>query len=906
MRPRALYVLGLAAVAACGGGRAAGPAPQPVATRSAPASAAVVVPPPRADGRLPAGARPLAYDLSLRVDPAKDGFSGTARIRVALDKPTRVVVLHARGMRVTRARAVAGSGAIVATASSRAAAGGKEQPEELVLVFERELPAGEATLELMYEAPFGDGLRGLYKVHEGGADYAYTQFEPTDARRAFPCFDEPGFKLPFRLELTVPRGDRALANMPAEKTTDNADGTTTVRFAESPPLPSYLVAFGVGPFDVVEGEAKPVPFRVVTVRGKGKLGKLALDTAPQLIHQLAAYFDTPYPYPKLDIVAVPEFAAGAMENPGFVTFREELLLLDPAHASIAARRRQAEVMAHEFAHQWFGDLVTMSWWNDIWLNEAFASWMGAKTVDAWHPGFGAHLEAVHWKSWAMNLDALDSARRIRQPVHNTSEALESFDAITYDKGMSVLGMVESWLGPETFRAGVRQYVHAHSWKNATADDLFAALGAASGKDVASVMDTFLDQSGVPLVSATRVCAPGSPAGQIQLAQSEYRPLGSAPRKTPRSWRIPVCVRVAVQGTPKTACTLLDQATGKIPVNGCPRFFYPDAGEQGYYRVDLPDATLAALFAAGTRQLDEAELAGLVSDGWALVRAGRLGAGQYLASLEKLSGEHSRAVQGEVLEALDDVDGALVADAARPDFARYVERVVGPTSHRLGFKPKPGESDDDALLRRDALDTMGRLADDAWTRRQAASVAKAWFADASRVDADVAAVAVAIDARHGDAALFDRLLDKLAHAPTPEQRLIALGGLVAFDDASLVERLLALTLDGSIKTQDLRYVYPPLFARHETRDVAYRWIRGHLEAVEKRLPSFIVGRLVWVVAGLCDAGRVDDAQAFFAPKVAEIEGADKNLKQAVEAGKLCAALADNQRPAVTAWLGGKKK
>jgi aminopeptidase N len=877
------------------------PAPLAKAVALAPTPPPPVVPPPRADGRLPGGVRPTHYDLRLTIDPSEKGFSGSARIGLSVRAATRVIVLHARDLKITRATIDAGAEHVAGTWSSRMAAGGKGKPEELVLVFPKVVPAGAAELDVDYDAPYGPDLRGLYRVRQGQDDYAFTQFEPTDARRAFPCFDEPRFKVPFHLSLTVPNGDRAFSNTPLEKKTPHpANHSVTFDFAESKPLPTYLVAMAVGPFDVLQGARSPVPIRLIAARGRAKLGQLAVAAAPELISRLAEYFGVPYPYRKLDIVAVPNFGAGAMENAGLVTFREELLLLDPAHASVHARRAQVEVMAHEFSHMWFGDLVTMKWWNDIWLNEGFASWMAAKVTDEWRPEYGARLDDIEDRGWVMDEDALASARKIRQPVTNSSEAFEAFDDITYVKGLSVLNMIENWLGPDVFRHGIHAYLEAHRWKNATSEDLFAALSRASGRDVSSVMDTFLDQTGVPLVSAGVAC--GAHGVTVSLSQREDRPIGDASPDAHKLWRIPVCLGDAASS--RTECTLLKTRSARVTLGACPRFTDPNAAEAGYYRFQVSKQDLGKLFAAGSA-LPPSERVGLVTDGWGLVENGDLAAPAYLKMLRADARDSNRVVWKAIDHALSRVNVALVDGAARPAFGRFVDSLTRPMLRRLGWKARPGDSDNTRLLRKNVLDIVAAYGSDRSAERAAAKQARAWLVDPTSVDADIAAVALPLFTRRGDQKLFDQVAALVQNAKTPEQRLIALAGLSGFDDPKLIRKLLGMTLDGRIKAQDVRYLFRPLFARPAAREVAYAWIRAHFSEIEKRLPTFTAGSLVRVTASLCDAARIDEAERFFAQRVRHIEGSGRELRQAVETGRRCAALAAKDRPAFDAWLGVKR-
>ncbi len=860
---------------------------------------------PREDGKLPPGLKPTRYALDLQVDPSARTFGGRVRIGVAVYQPTRAIVMHGRGMTIRAATLSTSRGKVSATTTLRKAAGSKGEAEELVLVFDQSVPTGDAEIDITYEAPFAEGLRGLYRVDEDGRAYAFTQFEPNDARRAFPCFDEPGNKTPFELKLSVPKGSVAFAN--TRETRHGDDGDRVVfEFEKSAPLPTYLVAFGVGPLDVLAGPNVPTHVRLVAASGKASMGmgRLAVETAAAHLDLLGKYFDRPYPYSKLDIAAVPNFGAGAMENPGFVTFREELLFLDPEHVSTAARRTMASVVAHELAHQWFGDLVTMQWWDDLWLNEAFASWMSDKIVDQWRPETHARLSSFGSKSQVMTEDALATARKIRNPVRSTSEAEEAFDGITYSKGRAVLSMVEAWLGEDVFRRGLRRYVKEHEWANATASDLYAALTDASGvRDVASVMNSFTDQTGVPMVTARLDCQPGS--NVVRLSQKEYRTLD---RDEPRDkvWRIPVCVVYGTGGKSARQCTLLDGAEGSVALESaadrCPEFLYSNAGEAGYYRVGLAPADVAKLAAARAR-LSEEERFGLVSNAWALVWSGDLAGRAYLDLLRGFQKETSRIVWGQIVDSLASVDRALVSEAARPAFARFVRDLLGPAARRLGFAPKRSESDDEKLLRDGLLGALGSLGNDEWALSEAARVTSLWLSDPAHGDADLARLALPLAAKRGDAALFDRLLAVLRNPATPEIRLLALSGLTGFEDPTLVERTLALTLDGTVKAQDFRYVLTPLSTRRATRDVTYAWTQKRFDELTKVVPAFLRARLIRVAAAMCDKARVKDVEAFFRPRIENLEGAEKNARQAVEEGLRCAALSEKESAAASSWLTG---
>jgi alanyl aminopeptidase len=865
-------------------------------------------PPARADGRLPRRAHATRYALDLTVDPSQPRFSGRARVTVRIDDPTSAIVMNARGLDVKSAAILTPGSRLPAKIELRRAAGSKDEPEELVLSFDRVMaPDSEIQVEIDYDGTFADGLRGLYRVQENGRWYAFTQFEPTDARRAFPCFDEPGWKTPFALAITVPTGSIALSNM-AEIGRRTEGALTRFEFAPSPPLPTYLLALAVGAFDVREGLAGKMHLRLIATTGKAGLGAGGLAAARSELGELERYFGRPFPYPKLDLLAVPAFGAGAMENAGLITIREERILLDD-HAALAARLGMASLIAHEAAHQWFGDLVTMAWWDDLWLNEAFASFMADEIVDAWRPETGARLQALASKSQVMADDSLATARRIRQPVRSTSEAEEAFDSVTYAKGRAVLAMTEAWLGRDAFRAGLRRYLQRHEWRNATADDLYAALAEASpGRDVAGVMRSFTDQTGFPVIDARVACEKGK-APVITLRQREYRTLERPVAGDGALWNVPVCVTVdgGKPGAPSKACTVLTEREGTLALEGrsaCPSFIYPNADESGYYRVAMGPAELKPLLAVVGR-LPERERFGAVSNAWAAVRAGQIPISAFLDLCARLQNDTSRLVWTEMLDALHSIDRSLIGDDARPAFARFVRTLCGPAARRLGWRAAETQTDDERFMREAVLTALGDLGQDGPTLAEADRRARAWLDAPAKGNADLARIALPLAAKRGDAALFDRLRGVVAHPPTPETRVLALYALGGFDDPALIERTLGLVLDRTVKGQDLRYLFPWIGLRPAGRDLVTAWIERHFDELARLFPAFILGRVVRAVPALCDATRVRAAEAFLQPRAAKLEGVEKDLRQSVEEGLRCAALADAQRDEASRWLRARK-
>lgn len=858
------------------------------------------VPPVRPDGHLPLTARPLGYSLSLRIDPTQPRFSGTTTIVVEMREPTQSVVLNATGMNITKAIARTGTTDVPASWLARRAHTANAD-DEIVLSFRQALPAGPATLEVTYDAPFAADLLGLYRVEEKGRFYAYTQFEPTHARRAFPCFDEPEFKTPYNVRITAPRGSIALSNAPELSHAENPDGMVVYDFQPSPPLPSYLVAFAVGDFDFAAGQTEPFPIRVVTTKGRASLTQSALADASALAEKLGEYFDLRYPYAKLDLVAVPDFAAGAMENPGLITFRDSLLLVEPEHVTTALKRTQAAVIAHELAHQWFGDLVTMRWWDDIWLNEGFATWAQAKVVDEWKPGFGARLEQIAGVQGVMDLDALASARAVRQPVRSTGEAAEAFDGLTYDKGAAVLRMLEGWLGADTFRRGVQRYVHQNAWKNARAEDLFEALEYVSTQKVGKLASAFLDEPGVPQVLAHWTCSSAGEA-KIELRQAEWRPLGEPRRDPPRTWTLPACV--AESGDKTASCFTL----GSDPIvrslgPGCPAWVFPNADEAGYYRFRVDPAQLAALIAA-RRSLGVAERVGLLSNVWAGVRQGAIAPSALLDMLAAFDGETNRLVLDQVVGILGGVEQALVDGPDLPAFRRYVSARLGPRKRALGWgKAATADEDDDrALERRSVLWALGVLAGDEATLHESEAFAQAWLKDPRSISGDIAAVAVPLASLNAKESRLGELRAAARAASVPQDRVIAVGAMGMFDDPTVLREALDLTLTDELRLSELRYVFGSAQNRRATRGLTYAWIKENWPKLRARLPPTALRGFSGIAGGVCTPAQRDDAQAFLRDAMQGLDGAKRGLDEALERADLCIAVHEYGSAEVSRYLG----
>jgi aminopeptidase N len=891
-------------LAACVPGNDITRAPPPVA-RTAEAEAAA--PPPLPSGKLPPTVRPLRYEVALAIDPTKDRFTGDVTVAVEVPATTSAIVLHGHDLTIIRAEVIGDGPHISAKASFRPSVGAKEGADELVLSLSRPLHPGRAELRIAYSAPINDKLTGLYRVKREGAAYAFTQFEPTDARRMLPCFDEPRYKVPFDLKVTVPKGSIAIANTGEVERTTGEDGrSTTFRFAPTPPLSTYLFAVAVGPFEIREAKeaVDGIKLRLITTQGKSGLGDSALETAAVHLKLLGGYFGRPYPYPKLDLVAVPEFGFGATGNAGLISLREDLILLDSKSAAAEARRAMATNLAHEISHHWFGNLVTLESWDDLWLSEGFASWMASKIVDTSRPTMEARLAALVEKGVVMSRDALGSARSVRKPAPSGGSADEAFDDIAHEKSAAVLGMLEAWLGHDAFREGVRAYIKGREHGVATAADLFQALSAASGKDVWPVAATFFDQPGVPLIRAELSCERGS-APRVKLTQERHQGRrGAAPEA---AWRIPVCVDY--EGADKTslACGLMASKAAEIALPSgakCPRFIYPNAREEGYFRFVLPPAQMAALVGA-SRSLDVRSRIGLIQGAWSLVQSGDMAADVLLDLLAEQKHERHRLVIEQVIVALESVSGALIDEGMRPAFRRYVSAILLPLAKELGWDAKKGEGDDQKLLRRSVFGALSTLAEDAWFTAEAEKRAAAYWKDPRAENAEIATVALRAASRRAGDKRFVELLERARKEKTPEGRIMAIRALGSFADPNLLRRALDLIPTAELKGQDGFYIFDTAMLWAESRPHLLAWVKEHIAELKAKMPDFLLTRLADVVGSICDEKGRDDAARFFGEALKGIEGAERALSKELELSELCIEMKRREAPRVKRRLEGKR-
>jgi len=838
--------------------------------------------------RLSGDVIPEHYGLWFAPNLATDTFTGRATINARAVTGTRAITLHAAELTLGEVRITAGGRTQTATVSMDA------ERETATLTVPEPIAEGPMTVDIAYTGVLNDKLRGFYKSVSNGRSYAVTQLEATDARRAFPSFDEPRFKATFDISLTVDAADTVISNGRQVTDVPGPDaGTHTVTFARTPKMSTYLVAMLVGDFVCHGGTTDGTAIRVCSTPDKLAQTRFALEAAQQQLAFFNGYFGIRYPFDKLDIIGVPDFAAGAMENAGAITFRERLLLVDDATASDDQRRAVASIVAHEIAHQWFGNLVTMTWWDDIWLNEGFATWAANKPLAAWRPDWHLELNVAGELQTALGLDTLATTRAIRTRVETPAEINEVFDPIAYEKTASVLAMIEAYVGPANFRRGVSSYLKRFAFGNAAGEDFWTEMRRVTGKPVDAVMRSFVDQPGAPLLSVDSTCVGGR--GNIRLSQQRFSLTPSTTPGPPQTWTFPACVKQA-SGTAR--CEVLSAPTRTLSVAGC-RAPFVNAGSRGYYLTEYTPAHLSTL-ARDPSGLTAPERLSLLGDEWRLVRAGRHDVGAYLDVASAWAAEASPDVLEELAARLAYVGTSVASDGQRPAFHAWVRRRFGPALAAVGV-PGQASDPDDTHRRRAAL--LGILDDagDPDARRRARELADVYLSTPAAVPPALVRTVLRVAASGGDSTLYDRYLGRLHNASgRPDEYDRFLRALVSFRSPDLVSRTLDFALSTDVRSQDAPTLVAGLLGAPWGRDLAWRFLQDKWPDLTAKLGVFQgIPAVLGAVAGFCDQATADAIRGFFATN--PVPAAARILDQAVERIQSCVALGRRQATPFATWL-----
>ncbi|MBO9710007.1 MAG: M1 family metallopeptidase [Caulobacter sp.] len=869
-------------VLAAGSSLAATPQKSPLAAKPTTITAANVT------TQLPRGVVPSHYDLVFTPDADKMTFTASVKIAIDLAAPTRTITLHAADMTFSKAE-IAGIGPARVSIDAEA--------QTATFTFDKPVTKGAHVLALDYAGKIYTQAAGLfaldYDTDQGKRRALYTQFENSDARRFIPSWDEPFFKATYSMQAIVPTGQMAVSNMPITKTEDVGGGKSRVTFAQSPKMSTYLLFFGLGEFDRATAKVGDVEMGVITKKGDLAKAEFALKSSGPILQWYNDYFGVPYPLPKLDHIAAPGQSQffSAMENWGAIFYFEYALLEDPAISTQKDRENIYTTVAHEMAHQWFGDLVTMQWWDDLWLNEGFASWMESRATEHFHPEWNSQLSAVANREYAMGLDSLSTTHPVVQHVETVDQASQAFDAITYQKGEAVIRMLEAYVGPDAWRDGVRRYMKAHAHGNTQTDDLWKEVEAAAGKPITAIAHDFTLQPGIPLITVDAgACAAGKTT--LTLTQGEFS--RDKPTKTPLAWRVPVSAQVA--GSTTLSKTLVTGGKGSLAVDGCGPVIV-NAGQTGYFRVLYAPKAFTGVKASFAK-LPAIDQLGVISDAWALGLNGQQAVTDALDLAVGTPVDADPQVWSKVADILTSVDGMYDnAPAGRDAFRKLAIARLAPVFAKVGWTAKAGEAAPVASLRASLITSLSTLGDPAVIaeakRRYAADKA-----DPTAVPGPLRKTILAVVGRHADARAWDALHEQAKAEKTPLIRDQLYTQLASALDPALSAKALELAITAEPGETLSANMISRVALLHP--DQAFDFAVAHKDAVNGKVDAASATKFI---PGLgrrsADPAMIEKVQAY----------AKANLPEGSrgEADKTVAAVTDRIKtrkaalPAIEAWV-----
>ena len=845
--------------------------------------------------RLPSGVTPTHYTLWFAPDLEHATFRGRETIEINVQRQTPTITLNAAEIAFGNVTIDAGG----RMQTAQVALDGKN--EMATLTVPQPVAAGRASIQITYTGILNDQLRGFYLSKANGRRYAVTQMEATDARRAFPSWDEPAYKATFDMSLMIDSADTAISNGAQMSDTPGPErGKHTLVFARTAKMSTYLVAMLVGDFMCRNGSADDIPVRVCSTPDKLPLTGFALEAAEQEVKFYNQWTGIKYQWGKLDIIGVPDFAAGAMENSGAITFREEYLFADPQHASLGTRKTVASVISHEIAHQWFGNLVTMKWWDDIWLNEGFATWMANKPLAAWHPEWQVDLDEVEETQTAVSTDALRSTRPIRTTVETPDEINEVFDGIAYQKTASVLRTIENYVGPEMFRKGVGSYLRKYSFANAAGEDFWNEVARVTGKPVDRIMKPFIEQAGVPVVTIDARCQGNTT--NVALHQERFVTLGGAAPSSSPLWAIPVCFKTGGGGQ---QCQLLERRNQNTSLASCSADVFGNANGRGYYFSEYPPDTARTIAGTARTSLVAAERLTLLGDEWWMVRAGRHDIGVYFDIASTLASDEAPSVIEQISRSLGNSHDAIVQPSDMPRFEEWVRRRFASELMTLGLPGSASDSDDRQSRRATLLSMIGVTANAPDVQRQARELALKYIQDPMSVPATLASTVLSVAAYGGNAMLYDLYVAQL---PTlrdkPEEYYRIFNALPAFRDPALVQRTLRFAISPDVRTQDTATLIAGLVGHPGSQDAAWAFVKANWDTLTKTLGIFQgIPRIAGAVGAFCSREKRTEVEQFF--KEHPVPAAERTLRQAFERIDSCVAVKARQAAAASAWLSNAR-
>ncbi|MBD1391161.1 M1 family metallopeptidase [Neiella sp. HB171785] len=845
-------------------------------------------------GQLGTAVVPLHYHLDLTLLPEQSSFSGTTQIDLSVNQPTDTFFIHGKGLRVSSSELLTAQHTLTANYEQVDGSG-------VVKISLPRVVSGNASLTIKYEADYSTSLDSIYKVEESGQHYVFSQMEAISARMSIPSFDEPLFKTPFDISVTTEANNSVISNTPEISAEKLPNGLIKHTFATTKPLPTYLLAFAVGEFDVIEWPAIPpndlraeaIPLRGIAAKGKGEQLLFALDNTQAILEALESYFGLPYPYQKLDLIAAPDFAFGAMENAGAIVYRETLLLLDD-QAPVSQLRAYGVVHAHELGHQWFGNLVTPKWWDDIWLNEAFATWVAYKAAHQWRPDLEFDRTLTMRAHGAMAVDARSSARQIRNPIATNDDIMNAFDGITYRKGGGVLQMFESYLGEHRFRDGVRLHMKRHAWGNADINDFLQSLADGSGTpEVIPAFKSFLYQSGVPTVSVNQQC--DTSIDKLLLQQSRYVPMGIT-EGDPQQWQIPFCFR----SQDGKQCLMLAQPKYRQDWR-CQEWLMPNAEAAGYYRWQLDDDGWQTLFEQA-EQLSASELISLGDNLFAAYLEGAVSSERLLAGYQVLSASDYWDVAAMPLSQLQRLQHRLLNNQAPTEFTQRVARYYQPHFNTLGFDANTRADLENpnatALLRHSVIDALALTAKDPAIRSALKRRLNDYLGsrpyNTRALDPNLVGIAMIAAVQDSDETYIWELKELGLTSTNGLLRQQVFTALGQIDDRLLGQLLVEeLLLSTEVRSNEAQQLLASFIQNPVLQDFTWQWLKDNLDAMLLRYSSFSIARIVSVAAPFCSTEQRDDMSAFFSANQDKISGAPRQIAETAEIIDQCVALRANK-------------
>ena len=864
--------------------------------------------------RLPNTIIPKKYSINLTPDFKKFSFTGEEFIDLNILKETNVICLNSVDLKIDECHIILNNNYKLTPTNIDY----DSNSEVLYLKFDIKIKPGEIVLFVKFSGKISDKLRGIYKSeytnNSGELQYLVTtQFEPTDARRAFPCWDEPIFKAKFKIKLIIPGQLEAISNMPIENINHINTNIKSVSFTETPIMSTYLLAFIIG--DLVSIQKKSphgTMIRIWTTPDKKDQCEFALDTSLKLLDFFNEYFAIPFPLPKLDHIAIPDFAAGAMENWGAITYREVALLIDPDDSSIMAKQRVASIISHEMAHMWFGDLVTMKWWNDLWLNESFASWMGDKAVNELFPEWEIWTEFVSSDTnRGLSLDGLANSHPIEQKVNNPSEIEELFDAISYSKGASIIRMLENYLGEDSFREGLREYLTSHSYSNAQTDDLWESLSLASKKNVKSMMDSWIKQTGYPIIHSDFHRTNNSVEISFKQEKFKYENIINIDPNDKTTWQIPIQIqtienKLNIGAYDKNWEPIILEENSKIqsvniPIESKEEWLKINPGQTGFYRVKYPVSEMPKLISGIlSMQIPSIDRLGIQNDSFAFSKAGYSYVSEFLSLAENYKHEINPIVCKDLADNLANIDILLWDESYYTKYQSFVKTIFNSTFNKIGWDTNSLESDHQKLLRSTILTQMGKY-EDKKVLDEATSRFENYFNKSGNIQSDIKGLVFNLSALNGNDTTYEKIWELHKISKTSEEQLRLLISLGKFKQKALLTKTLEKSISKDIRTQDAITIIASVAMNRYGRDLSWSFIKDNWNTLSKLYGEggFGLMQLVSISSIFSSEKMKNDVEQFF--KANPTPSANRTILQSIEKIHLNSVWIDKNRENLQSFL-----